>query len=711
MVLVLLAGTAQAYEVSTHRALTNAALDHQQAALAQSLAPLGLDLSDALYAYGQAQSLRGWIVQGSDDEDSLWRTRPRNHFHDPLTSEGVLGGKSAIEWMLLPPGQQVLQPWLPLAEQQRQSMSWNDARLYYQSALVSAAPADRDRYLALTFKALGHAMHLVQDASVPSHVRADVHISLCSICGPDPDDFHYWVEANNALIPGIVAVDPLPSLLTTQNQQFTLPLANLIDADRYDNFDPHLTLFPHAGVAEIAHANFFSEDTIEAQPVYLHPSPPGAADTPEVAVAGGQNYFRLLRGTGIYVEHLVVRNNAITPPEGLPQLYTIEDDSVHRDYAEKLLPLAIGYSAAVPLWFFRASIDAESIAGGAVRIENNDDERLVGTGSLFVDDAGGMRSLVATWNVDIAPHANAVGPAVALPGAARYTLVFLGEIGLESTAVAGRVLHGVAITRAGTGTGRVTSSSNAIDCGTTCTALASGGSMQLAATADAGSVFDHWEGDCSGTQSAFSLTIDTPKSCTAVFRFEGKHLSVVMSGIGQGSVTSTPAGISCGGTCTAEFATGSPVTLTATPASGSFFNGWRGACSGSSASTVVTLTSDSVCEAIFDFPSVVRITNASCTVTGNGSLSFSFQGINTGPYGTWDLIVTAFIFNGAQLAFFRPCSPLFDSSRVVYRRRADTRDWSGGASPLYCPKNSDPVRVLLQARTPFSGHNLSVDCH
>ena len=58
-------------------------------------------------------------------------------------------------------------------------------------------------------------------------------------------------------------------------------------------------------------------------------------------------------------------------------------------------------------------------------------------------------------------------------------------------------------------------------------------------------------------------------------------LTVATSGNGSGTVSSSPAGISCGSTCSHAYATGSGVTLTATPASGSVFSGWSGACSGS----------------------------------------------------------------------------------------------------------------------------------
>jgi DNA-binding beta-propeller fold protein YncE len=58
--------------------------------------------------------------------------------------------------------------------------------------------------------------------------------------------------------------------------------------------------------------------------------------------------------------------------------------------------------------------------------------------------------------------------------------------------------------------------------------------------------------------------------------FPGHGLEVTKSGPGEGTLTSEPAGIECGGACAAEFNAGEEVTLTAVPAPGSEFVGWSG---------------------------------------------------------------------------------------------------------------------------------------
>ncbi|MEI7891284.1 MAG: hypothetical protein WCI36_04960, partial [bacterium] len=67
-------------------------------------------------------------------------------------------------------------------------------------------------------------------------------------------------------------------------------------------------------------------------------------------------------------------------------------------------------------------------------------------------------------------------------------------------------------------------------------------------------------------------------------------LNVTKSGTGTGTVSSSPAGISCGATCSANFNSGANVVLTATPTAGSTFTGWTGACSGTNATCTVGMS-------------------------------------------------------------------------------------------------------------------------
>jgi hypothetical protein len=75
-------------------------------------------------------------------------------------------------------------------------------------------------------------------------------------------------------------------------------------------------------------------------------------------------------------------------------------------------------------------------------------------------------------------------------------------------------------------------------------------------------------------------------------------LTVKEAGTGTGVVSSSPAGVYCGSACSHHFRYGSTVTLVASPAAGSRFAGWAGACAGLG-SCMVQLTSPQVVTASF----------------------------------------------------------------------------------------------------------------
>jgi uncharacterized repeat protein (TIGR02543 family) len=127
------------------------------------------------------------------------------------------------------------------------------------------------------------------------------------------------------------------------------------------------------------------------------------------------------------------------------------------------------------------------------------------------------------------------------------------------------------------GQGTVISNPTGINCGETCSALFGNTSVvNLTATPAEGWTFAGWSGDCTGMSC--QVTMSAPKMVTATFTSAQHQLAV--NKVGQGTVTSTPAGINCGTTCSALFNQGTVVTLTAQPAAGWSFAGWSGACSG-----------------------------------------------------------------------------------------------------------------------------------
>ncbi len=145
----------------------------------------------------------------------------------------------------------------------------------------------------------------------------------------------------------------------------------------------------------------------------------------------------------------------------------------------------------------------------------------------------------------------------------------------------------LSLTKSGAGSGSVSSSPAGINCGLVCSYVFSPStSVTLTASPAAGSSFIGWSGSgCSGT-STCTVTMSAARAVTAEFAVVF-DLTVLKSGLGVGTVTSSPVGINCGSACEGSFVDGSSVTLTASPATGSSFTGWNGSgCSGTSTCTV-----------------------------------------------------------------------------------------------------------------------------
>jgi uncharacterized protein (DUF2141 family) len=157
--------------------------------------------------------------------------------------------------------------------------------------------------------------------------------------------------------------------------------------------------------------------------------------------------------------------------------------------------------------------------------------------------------------------------------------------------------------------------------------------VTLYATPDSGYVFGYWTSDCSscGTNATCQITMNSNKTCSAVFNISaGQYaLSINKSGSGSGTVTSNPSGINCGSDCSESYSANTTVTLTATPFSGSTFGGWGGDCSscGTNTTCQITMNSNKTCTAVFD------------TASGGGSTGEGLGGVKcfiaTAAYGSY----------------------------------------------------------------------------
>lgn len=128
------------------------------------------------------------------------------------------------------------------------------------------------------------------------------------------------------------------------------------------------------------------------------------------------------------------------------------------------------------------------------------------------------------------------------------------------------------------------SSQGLIDCGATCIASYPYNTQAiLTAIEEPFTQFTGWQGaGCSGTGNCI-ITMKNAKTVTANFSLLPQSLTITPTGLGAGTITSSPAGIDCGLTtfdCNFDFSFGAIVALTATPDADSQFIQWSGDCSG-----------------------------------------------------------------------------------------------------------------------------------
>ena len=135
--------------------------------------------------------------------------------------------------------------------------------------------------------------------------------------------------------------------------------------------------------------------------------------------------------------------------------------------------------------------------------------------------------------------------------------------------------------------GTIRSAPAGIDCGSQCSgSFKTGTAVTLTALAADGQRFASWTGDCAAA-SGPECTVTDKATVGATFEIL-KH-TVTIHRSGDGSVTSTPAGLDCGPVCAFDFTHDETVGLVATPGADQLFQGWNGACVGTDPVCILTV--------------------------------------------------------------------------------------------------------------------------
>jgi len=405
---------------------------------------------------------REWIMFGGRAEDlydeSEWfgaAYRSTNHFHNPIAESWADSGLNTLS--ICPPfliSGESSPRWAQDADQgQSGRAAWSDGRKAYLDALTLGTTADRDDAWTWTLQILGQQLHLVADLAVPAHTRNDIHCVA-------PDRFEAWARRNRPRVDAILAAALRPvdesifSINVPVNDAVArVPIARLMDTDQFDGTNPVVTMSPTIGLAEYTNANFFSDHTVfedhrQGDPGFRYPSSSGVVLGGEEDAPGGVRRRYFIKAQDGDTGYRLAVPSALydSLPDALRDQEKALDDKVLDDYALRLLPRAVSYSAALLDYFFRGKLDASIAPDPAdaqtfVLTSKNASQEALTDGMLkvFGDYSGEERRELASWGI---PGPVAAGAALSdqtlsfrppsdRPAPERYMVVYQGGLGEE----------------------------------------------------------------------------------------------------------------------------------------------------------------------------------------------------------------------------------------------------------------------------------------
>lgn len=410
-------------------------------------------------------TIRNLLLAGAEAED-LPHVRARHHFHTPTyigAPEPGLNNPSVVEWganlyavvwdweyisAALSELQNDSRVYFDLTGQSAKDRALGDnpvahygppynywdlynAKRYFYLALTGEDEAHRSHYLALTFIALGHVMHLLQDMAVPAHTRNDFlgdHVFQIlersiprseATCYEDfvQNDFS-WSNLTEASVVKLTASDFAST------------------GSLWDEGSAALG----KGLSEYTSANFFSKGSFRQESYQQITFPLPILDNKEYFLQLVKRpadllyhfryYFKATTRGGEEIKHLAVSSYAYNYMETIDDVKKEKmkkaaylDPNCYADYSPILLAKAVSYSAALLEKFFTSGIlTADLNADGSLTIHNASSKRLDGNFTLYNGD-GSVRNqahdrvtkLPVTWRLNIDAQGSAVTPPTYLP--------------------------------------------------------------------------------------------------------------------------------------------------------------------------------------------------------------------------------------------------------------------------------------------------------
>ncbi len=320
-----------------------------------------------------------WLRDGGEYEDVppgylIPYRRSRNHFHNPLLQLDQAGYTdwmafcktidnpflisghcpvSAVLWAQGPQNSDNVLGFFDLNP--GGDWSWQKTRQNYYNALIATSKPAKDTTFANTFRGVGQLMHLVADMSVPEHTRNDFH---------GFGGYEGWVSDHVS--------DNIPNYSPTTSHFFAgniNSIASFFDTDQYTGDNPAITLSNTVGLSEYTNANFVSPNTLFTG--FPYPSKVTSVRTVTLPIPDPFNssstvprqyYKKIADGdtgyllSGIDYLQFYMDTYDLDDPGGLSVVIPPMDDNVYSDYAQRLIPRAVGYSVGLLNYFFRGTI-------------------------------------------------------------------------------------------------------------------------------------------------------------------------------------------------------------------------------------------------------------------------------------------------------------------------------------------------------------------